>query len=177
MGGPRPTAEWCNPHTLASPGRPTMARQDLPPLECRGKRGLDQWSGERRGEVGGPGVGRRMRGGAGGVGTAARGTKHEMSRQESPFSPPCQLISVCCLQLNKACTTFLFRLLPPALTVPSNFQQFVLLLTAHASTSLPTLLMKGKCDRLSALLCPRPPYHFDPHLTRIFANLAVTRHK
>ena len=28
--------------TLASPGRPTMARQDLPPLGCRGKRGLDQ---------------------------------------------------------------------------------------------------------------------------------------
>ena len=127
--------------------------------------------------MGGPGGGRRMRGGAGGVGTAARGAKHEMSRQESPFSPPCQLISVCCLQLNKACTTFLFRLLPPALTVPSNFQQFVLLLTPHASTSLPTLLMKGKCDRLSALLCLHPPYQFDPHLTRLFANLAVTRHK
>ena len=55
VGGPTTLQTWCNPHSTpgVTPGRPTMARQDLPPLECRGKGGLDQPSG--KGERGGRG--------------------------------------------------------------------------------------------------------------------------
>ena len=68
-----------------------------------------------------------------------------MWRRESPLAS----VSVSADQLNKACTTFLVATSGP-LTVPSNFQQFVLLLgggTICISTSL-AIPMKGKCDRL-----------------------------
>ena len=123
VGGPTTLQTWCNPHsTGVTPGRPTMARQDLPPLECRGKGGLDQPSG--KGERGGRG--QLLASGWEAEGTWWRGVCNVSQIFYYRIPSVDQLVCVCatCQLLptteHNACTTFLFRLLPPALTVPQT---------------------------------------------------------
>ena len=92
--------------------------------------------------------GRRMRGGAGGVGTAA---KPEMLRQEFPSAlSPCQLIRV----LGTTEQDLHHFSIPVATSGPDRPQQLSTICTfTHRRHMHPRppwrVLMKGKCDRLS----------------------------
>ena len=113
------------------PGRPTMARQDLPPLECRGKGGLDQPSGKgERGEGGSYQLAGGRQSGAGGAESAT------FLRSSITIPSVDQLVCVCatCQLLptteHNACTTSTIPVATSGPDRPTNFEHFVLLLTA-----------------------------------------------